>query len=140
MSDKNKETVRRWVVDGFRFGAEGIADELVDASFDYHHPGFPPVGNGPDGYRQLVQIYRDAFPDLIVTLENIVAEGDTVVARWTAKGTNTGEMMGMPPTGNAFEATGMNLFRLEADKVAEVWTNFDDLGMMQQLGLIPTPG
>ncbi len=85
-------------------------------------------------------MYRGAFPDMNITMEDMVAEGDKVVARWTAQGTNTGEIMGMPPTGKAFKATGMNMFRLNDGKVAEVWTNFDDLGMMQQLGIIPTPG
>ena len=76
----------------------------------------------------------------MVTMEDMVADGDKVVARWTAQGTNTGEMMGMPPTGKTFKAGGMNMFRINGGKVAEVWTNFDDLGMMQQLGIIPTPG
>ena len=135
-----KETVRRWVVDGFSTGDPALADEIIDPGFTYHHPGFPEMPTGPEGYRQTVALYRGACPDLTITLEDMVAEGDKVVARWTASGTNTGEMMGMPATGNAFEATGMNLFHMNGDKVAEAWTNFDDLGFMQQLGLVPTPG
>jgi steroid delta-isomerase-like uncharacterized protein len=116
------------------------AKEKILMSDNYHHPGLPPVPSGPEGYKQLVAMYRGAFPDLNITMVEMIAEGDKVVARWTAQGTNTGEMMGMPPTGKTFNATGMNMFRISGGKVAEVWTNFDDLGMMQQLGIIPTPG
>jgi steroid delta-isomerase-like uncharacterized protein len=139
MSEKNKATVRRWVVEGFNTGNPAIADKIIDPSFNYHHSGLPPVPSGPEGYKQLVALYRGAFPDLHITMEDMVADGDKVVARWTAQGTNTGEMMGMPPTGKTFKATGMNMFRINDGKVAEVWTNFDDMGMMQQLGIIPTP-
>jgi steroid delta-isomerase-like uncharacterized protein len=140
MSAENKAVVRRWVVEGFNTGDPAIADEIIDPAFSYHHPGLPPIPSGPEGYRQLVAMYRDAFPDLNITMVEMIAEGDRVVARWTAQGTNTGEMMGMPPTGKAFQAPGMNMFRINGGKVAEVWTSFDDLGMMQQLGIVPTPG
>lgn len=136
---EQEESVRRWVVDGFSTGDTSFADEIIDAGFTYHQPGLPPVATGPDGYRQLVAAYREAFPDMTITLEEIVSSEDRAVARWTATGTNTGSMMGMPPSGESFEATGMNLFHLNGARVAEVWTNFDDLGMMQQLGFVPTP-
>ena len=139
MSEQNKAVVRRWVVEGFSTGNSAIADEIIDPGFTYHHPRFPPLPAGPEGYKQIVAMYRGAFPDMNITMEDMVAEGDKVVARWTAQGTNTGEIMGMPPTNKAFTATGTNMFRINDGKVAEVWTNFDDLGMMQQLGMIPTP-
>jgi predicted ester cyclase len=85
-------------------------------------------------------MYHEAFPDIHVTIEDLIAEGDKVVARWTGGGTNTGEMMGMPPTGKAFKVTGVNTFRISGGKVVDTWVNFDTLGMMQQLGIVPTPG
>ena len=84
-------------------------------------------------------MYRTAFPDLRMTIEDMTAEGDRVVVRWTVRGTQTGEMMGMPATGKPTTVTGMFLNRLAAGKIVEGWGNFDALGMMQQLGLIPTP-
>ena len=105
MSEESKAVVRRWVVEGFNTGNLAIADEIIDPGFNYHHAGLPPIPPGPEGYRQLVAMYRGAFPDLNVTMVDMIAEGDKVVARWTSQGTNTGEMMGMPPTGKTFKAT-----------------------------------
>jgi predicted ester cyclase len=74
-----------------------------------------------------------------MTIDDMTADGDRVVLRWTARGTNTGEMMGMPATGKPATVTGIVINRLAAGKIVEGWTNFDALGMMQQLGVIPTP-
>ncbi len=74
-----------------------------------------------------------------MTIEDLTAEGDRVVLRWTARGTNTGEMMGMPATDKPATVTGMFLNRFAGGKMVEGWGNFDALGMLQQLGVIPTP-
>jgi predicted ester cyclase len=83
--------------------------------------------------------FRQGFPDVISTIEDLVAEGDKVVARWRAQATHQGEYMGIPPTGNRVEFTGISVYRIEAGKIAESWTAEDDLGLMRQIGAIPEP-
>ena len=82
---------------------------------------------------------RAGFPDLHVTVEDIIAEGDKVVGRTTIRGSHTGEFMGMAPTGKQFTIQAIDVMRFAGGKVVEHWGNQDDLGMMQQLGVIPTP-
>jgi predicted ester cyclase len=84
-------------------------------------------------------MYRIAFPDLELTIEDQVAEGDEVVTRFTARGTHRGELMGIPPTGRKVVVTGISIDRLVNGKTVESWTNYDVLSMMQQLGIIPMP-
>jgi steroid delta-isomerase-like uncharacterized protein len=86
-----------------------------------------------------VAALRDAFPDVHITIEDQVAEGDRVVTRWTARGTHTGAFQGIPPTGKRGSMTGIDINRFADGKVVECWTNADDLGLLQQLGVIPTP-
>lgn len=83
--------------------------------------------------------WRDAFPDLAVTVETQVAEHDLVAVHWTARGTNTGTGNGIPATGKAVEITGTTLFRLDEGRIAEEWTCANSLGLMKQLGLLSTP-
>ena len=78
------------------------------------------------------------FPDARVTVEDQVAEGDKVVSRWTATGTHTGDLMGTAPTGRSIEIPGITISRFSGGKIAEDWYQSDDLGMMQQLGVIPS--
>ena len=84
-------------------------------------------------------MYRTAFPDMRITIEDQVAEGDKVVTRWTASGTHQGDLMGIDPTGRRATVTGITIDRISGGKVEETWTNFDAMGMMQQLGVIPSP-
>jgi len=140
MSEENKAIARRFLEEGFNTGDPTVADEIIDPNFSYHDPGTPPLPSGPEGFNQLLSMYHEAFPDIHVTIEDLIAEGDKVVVRWTGGGTNTGEMMGMPPTGKAFKVTGVNTFRISGGKVVDTWVSFDTLGMMQQLGIVPTPG
>ena len=84
--------------------------------------------------------YRQAFPDLHVTVEDLIAEGDRVAARLRFRGTHLGELDGIAPTGRRVDCTGIVISRIEEGKIAEDWANFDDLGMMQQLRLVPKPG
>ena len=85
-------------------------------------------------------MYRSAFPDMQLTIEDQIAEGDKVVTRWTARGTHQGELMGIPPTGKQATVTGITVGRVANGKFVESWSNFDALGMMQQLGVVPVPG
>jgi steroid delta-isomerase-like uncharacterized protein len=139
-TEQNKTLVRRYWEEVWNKGNLAVVDELIATDFDGHPlPGEPDFGRGPAGQKQLVGMYRTAFPDLRMTIEDMTAEGDRVVVRWTARGSQTGEMMGIPATGKHTTVTGMFMGRVAAGKIAEGWGNFDALGMMQQLGVIPTP-
>ena len=140
--EDNKALTRRFRLEVFSQGNIAAIDEICDANWTLHVP-FDPQGNwprGPQGMRQLVNLYRSAFPDLQFTIEDEVAEGDKVVTRWTARGTHKGELMGIPPTGRQATVTGITINRMANGKIVEDWANFDALGMMQQLGVIPAPG
>jgi predicted ester cyclase len=104
-----------------------------------HNPG---PGLTPDraGHHQLLMQVRTAFPDARFTLDDVIAEGDRVVDRWTMEATHAGSLGGMPPTGRHVRLSGMDILRIADGQIAEVWHIEDTLGMMQQLGAIPAPG
>jgi steroid delta-isomerase-like uncharacterized protein len=138
-TEQNKTIVRRYWEEVWK-GNLAVVDELIAADFDGHPaPSDPDFGRGPAGQKQLIGLYRGAFPDMRMTIDDMVADEDRVVLRWTAHGTNTGEMMGMPATGKPATVTGIVFNRLAGGKIVEGWGNFDALGMLQQLGVIPTP-
>ncbi len=85
-------------------------------------------------------MWRAGFPDLHITIEDIIAEGDKVATRATARGTHKGEFMNIPPTGKQVTVTSIAIQQIAGGKVVEVWVNIDHLGMMQQLGAVPPPG
>jgi steroid delta-isomerase-like uncharacterized protein len=140
-AEQNKAIVRRWFKDVFEKGNLALANEIFAVDYIDHDPGAPPGGwpHGPEGAKAIVGTYRGAFPDLQFNIDDQVAEGDKVVTRWTARGTNTGELMGMPPTGKKAVVTGMDISRMANGKIAETWGQFDALGMLQQIGAIPKP-
>lgn len=118
-----------------------VVDELYVPDYVHHDPSLPPeFQRGRDAYKQLVTMFHTGFPDIKVTVEDLVAEGDKVVARWTWRGTNQGEFQGMPPTGKQVTGSGISIHRIAEGKIAEAWVNFDALGMLQQLGVIPAMG
>lgn len=139
MSAENKAIARRVIEECFNQGNLALADELYTANYVNHNapPGFP---QGPEGFKQEAGMYRNAFPDIQITIEEQIAEGDRVVSRWTARGTHQGELMGIPPTNKKATVTGIVIDRIAGGKIVEHWENFDQLGMMQQLGIIPAPG
>jgi steroid delta-isomerase-like uncharacterized protein len=95
---------------------------------------------GLEAFKQFVSAFLTAFPDARFSLEDMIAEGDTVVTRQTFRGTHTGNFMGIPPTGKQVSTTGILITRLRNGKVVEQWSNYDDLGLLQQLGVVPLPG
>ena len=110
---------------------------VCDAVFSPHYVGHLPPGlvNGPEEFRQLVQTFRTAFPDVHLTAEDIIPAGEKIVVRWTSRGTHLGPLMGIPPTGRKVEIMGISIFRIADNQVAEEWEQFDMAGMMQQLGV-----
>ncbi len=139
-AEENKALARRsWEV-----VTEGSLDTLEDAlaevyadDFILHEAGEDIVGI--EGLTQFVSMMRSAFPDLRITIEDDVAEGDEVVTRWIGQGTHQGELMGIAPTGNRVTITGITIHRIEDAKIVEEWSNWDALGLMQQIGAAPSP-
>jgi predicted ester cyclase len=139
--EANKATSRRWVEEVFSKGNLAVADEIVAPNHSNSGPAaLPGMPNGPEGGKMLVTVYRTAFPDIHFTVEEQIAEGDMVVTRWTATGTQKGELAGIPPTGKSGTVTGINRDRFANGMIAETWAIFDQFGLMQQLGVIPSPG
>ena len=136
-TEENKAIDRRFTEEVWNQGNLAVVDELMSADYDGHDPAMPA---GSEGLKQFVLMYRSAFPDVHLTIEDQIAEGDTVVSRWTARGTHKGELMGIPPTGKQVTVTGMNIERIANGKFVEGWSNYDTLGMLQQLGVVPAPG
>ncbi len=133
----SKSIADRFTEDLWDRGNLNIADEILSASFVDHDfvQGQTP---GMEGYKQMVGAFRSAFPDLRVRNEDVIEEGNKVVVRWTANGTHNGQLMQIPPTGKKVSLKGVDILRIENDKIVERWGEFDALGMLSQLGVIPS--
>ncbi len=138
-TQQNKDVVRRVIEDLFNQGNLDVVEDLIAPDYVNHDPNMPEDVRGPEGFREYVAAYRAAFPDMRMTIEAQVAEGDEVATRWTGTGTHDGGLMGIPPTGNRVMITGMVLDLLSGGKIVESWTNDDMMGLMRQIGAIPTP-
>lgn len=130
----NKALIRRFYEEVWGMGNLDVADDVFAADYLRHdlRPGNP--SPGPEGQKRIAADFRAAFPNLQMTIDLMVAEGDLVVARWTTEGTNTGQWGTLPPTGKRTKFSGVNIFRIQNGKVVEIWNHRDDLGVMQQLG------
>ena len=136
-TEQNKTIVRRVFDEIVNKGNLGIADELLAA--DYVNHDFPAPAPGAEGFKLVTTMFRSAFPDIVVTLEDEFAEGDKVVTRGVFVGTHTGDFMGIPATGRRVSIKYLDIWRLENGKAKENWVQMDMLGLMQQLGVIPAP-
>ena len=134
-TEENKALVRRWFEE---FNQQSLAGIAEDCASDYVVHGVPP-GMSPDlaGLKQWCSAMWLAFPDAHMVVVDLIAEGDKVVQRVTLRGTHQGELMGIPPTGKQVSFTGIVIDRFKDGKFVETWGNFDNLGLMQQLGAIP---
>lgn len=137
-AEDNKATARRWYEEVFNAGNLDLIHELFAPNFVDHDPVNPLPGL--EGVRQVVGMYRGAFPDLHITVEDWVAEGDKVVTRFRAQGTHKGPLLGITPTEKQVTVTGIDMLGFEHGKISEHWGNRDDLGMLQQLGAVSAPG
>ena len=137
MSKGNKAIARRYVEEFWNEGRFDLFDELVAQDAVSHtNQGDADV----EGWRQGAGMLRNAFPDFHITVEDEMTVDSKVVQRWTLSGTNQGELLGRPATGKKAVWPAIAIFRLSGAKIAEVWVQGDSLGLMQQLGAIPTPG
>ncbi len=137
MSEQNKSLVRRYLEQTINAGDVAAFDEFTSRDYIGHMTGVPVFDH--ETHKQLLTAFRAAFPDLQVTIEDLIAEGDKVVSRSTYTGTHRGEFQGMPPTGKGFTISGMNITRIADDMIVEDWTVLDMLGMLQQIGAVPAP-
>jgi steroid delta-isomerase-like uncharacterized protein len=132
MSTDNETLVRRFFEEFCNERRGEVANELIADDFVSHGPQAPPA-EGPDGVRERVGVYQDAL-DGHWNVEEIYSAGDRVVARWTGTGTHRGELMGVEPTGQSISVDAISLFRILNGKIAEEWTVWDALGLLQQVG------
>jgi predicted ester cyclase len=138
-TEQNKTIIRRIPEELFNQGNLAVADEVFALDYISHRPFPPGWPKGIAGVKQYVSTLRTAFPDLRLTVEEILAEGDKVAVQVTISGTQTGPFMGIPATGKSAVWTEMHLCRMADSKLAEHWVNADQLGLLQQLEAIPTP-
>jgi predicted ester cyclase len=121
-----------------------LLEQFVAADLRVHPgtPGTAPDTEGIDDLRETFHRFRTTFPDLHVTIHDLIAEGDRVAARWTASGTHSGELAGIAPTGTAVSWGGTDVYRIADDRISEWWRNDDTVWLLHQLGreLIPSPG
>jgi steroid delta-isomerase-like uncharacterized protein len=137
-TEQNKALLRKWVEEGWNKGNLAVIDELYTPDFVQHDPASPVSVSSAEDLKRYVAGYRMAMPDIHFSIDDLVAEGDKVVWRFTSRGTQTGVLMGIPPTGKTATVAGMVLFRIANGRIAECWVNFDTLGMLQALGVIPS--
>lgn len=139
MSTQNKLVLRRFFEELFNQGNLAAADEIVSANY-LNHNAVPGETPGRTGLTQFITYLRSAFRDLNFTLEDQVAEGDKVVTRWNATGIHQGEFAGVPATGKPVVITAINIHRVVDGQIQEGWLNWDALGLLQQLGVVPASG
>lgn len=120
-------------------GNWGVIDEHIAADYVGRDPAEPEPIRGPEGAKANFQKYMDAFEGAQITVDDQIADGDKVATRWTGRGTHTGELAGIAPTGKEVTVTGLTLSRLENGMIVEEWTTWDTLGMLVQLGAVPAP-
>jgi steroid delta-isomerase-like uncharacterized protein len=139
MTAENKVVMSRFV-EFINTGSEKLAEELISPDAVFHVPGRPEPLRGPAGYLAVIGMMRGGFPDIQWTLEEMIAEDDKVAARFTMRGTHQGSFFGVPPTGKTIAVQAMNFYRLSGGQFIEERGQPDLLGLLQQIGAVPSPG
>ena len=134
-SDERRAMLRRFSDEAWNNGRLDACDDIYAAHCSFHDPSFPV--DGVSGLKQQIQQLRAAQPDLHMDVHDILVDGDLTAARWTVGGTARNEFRGLPPTGKTYVMTGMTCDKWDGDRIVEEWVNYDMLGALQQLGLIP---
>jgi steroid delta-isomerase-like uncharacterized protein len=138
-TEENEAIVRRIIGEFLNEGNLALADELSTEDFVNHSPG---SGITPDreGLKRYVSNLRTAFPDMVTTIDDMIAEGDKVVVRVTSSGTHMGDLAGIPPTGRQVRVPAISIIRFADGKAVERWNITDELSLLQQLGILPSVG
>jgi steroid delta-isomerase-like uncharacterized protein len=134
-TDQQLNAIDRYITDVWGKGDLDAIDEIFTADRVRHGPDFEGTHEGAAGQKEIVTLYRTSTPDLVVSVEAQVREGDLVVTRWRATGTSLGATLGVPPTGTSGDVWGFFMHRFEGDKIAEEWTAFDSHALLQLLGV-----
>ena len=137
---ENKELFRRYFEEIANMGEFDRVGEIFADDYLHHDPANPdprPVV-GPQGVRDHLESLSAGFPDVRFDIDEMVAEGEEIVVRWTANLTHTGDYFGLPPSGRKATITGMNSWIVRDGKAVEGWVNRDDIGLLRQLGVIPS--
>jgi steroid delta-isomerase-like uncharacterized protein len=137
------EASRRLLEQSFNDGNFELIDQLVASEAVNHDPATPaPMRalRGPEMLKRTVSMYRAAFPDVRIVVDDVIAADDKVVLRWHSEGTHRGELAGLAPTGAQGSVTGISIDRWKDGKVVEAWAEWDNLGLARQLGAAPPEG
>jgi steroid delta-isomerase-like uncharacterized protein len=135
-SARNKQIVEEFITALFTDGDLTAVDRYLDPDFINHDPPLPGAPDGPDGMHQAAKLFRHAFPDWRSDVQHMIAEDDLVAEHFVAHGTHRGSVMGESPTGHDVVLRGVNIFRIADGKIVERWGRLDDLGLLQQFGLV----
>lgn len=135
-SEENKRVMQRFV-EFINTASVKLADELISPNASFYVPGRPEPLRGPAGYLEVIGMMRGGFPDIQWTLEEMVAEGDKVAARFTMRGTHHGPFFGVPPTGKKIAVPAVNFYRLSEGRLVEERGQPDLLSLLQQIGAVP---
>ena len=138
MSEENKAIARKFFK-MFELGDTGLADEVVAADY-VNHNALPGQRLGIEGVKQFATSIKNAIPDIQFNIGDQIAERDKVVTRYTVGGTHQGELFGIPATGKQVKWTATATMTVANGKIQEAWINWDQWGLMQQLGVVPPPG
>ena len=133
----------RLIEESFNQGNFALADELVAPEAVDHDPATPAqmrALRGPELLKRTAGMYRAAFPDVRINVDDVIVSGDKVVLRWHSKGTHRGELAGLAPTGARGSVTGISIDQWKDGKIVETWTEWDNLGLARQLGAAPPEG
>jgi steroid delta-isomerase-like uncharacterized protein len=134
-TEAQRTVIERYTTDVWSKGDLDAVGEIFTADRVRHGPDLEGTSVGSAGHKDLVALYRTSLPDLSITVESQAGDGDSVITRWRATGTNLGPTLGVPPTGRSFEVIGFWMHRFEAGRIAEEWATWDTHGFLQQIGV-----
>lgn len=138
--DEKIETRMRRIVDElWNAGSLRNTEELIADDYTLESPSLSMEFESPEGFRNSVRLFRSAFPDLELTVQQTLTQGDTIAVRYTLQGTHEADFMGIPPTGSQIEIDAMTIITFDGGKAVSEWRLYDVLGIMQQLGIAPAP-
>lgn len=136
VSDTNKAVVRACFETGMKGHLDAL-DTIIDPAFVLHDPASPEDIRGLEAFKALVKAYRAGLPDLQIAIDQQLTDGDYVATRWTARGTHTGELMGVPASGRPVTLAGVTISRCHDGRIVEEWEISDTLGLLRQVGALP---
>jgi steroid delta-isomerase-like uncharacterized protein len=136
MPSENKRLVMRVFLELWNQRKLAVADEIFAPTYVHHDPATPDFGKGPEGVKQTAILYRNAFPDLLFTVDQMIDTGQLITTRFTSRGTHKGELRGIAPTNKPVKVEGIVVHRVSRGRIAEGWVMWDALGLMQQLGVV----